>query len=318
VPTRSNLISFDTPVLVIGFNRPDKILSLLHRLSELGVTNLFISLDGPRSELEASVCEETRRQVEIFQDQFELSLVSRDYNLGCNLGVVSALDWFFQQNYCGIVLEDDCYPDDSMLLVLEEKLGLIGRSGGEIGMITAHNPFSSWPSKVLSRYALIQGWGTTSEVWSQIRRDYFKITSPQLSVKKRSGRSLAESIFWWANSNRARLGGVDTWDGIFADRLWRLGFQTYVPERNLIRNFGFDERATHTKNPNHSILIEVEENEKTDFDELMKSRYYKIHPRHLFTAPLKVILDVLSFNRKNFESVLKIDQSARRVFRSTM
>ena len=49
VPTSSNLISFDTPVLVIGFNRPDKILSLLHRLSELGVTNLFFSLDLRRN-----------------------------------------------------------------------------------------------------------------------------------------------------------------------------------------------------------------------------------------------------------------------------
>lgn len=316
--TESNVVTFDTPVLVIGFNRPDKILSLLHRLNELGVTNLFISLDGPRNALESLVCEETRRQVEIFQDQFNLSLIWRDYNLGCNLGVVSALDWFFQKNNCGIVLEDDCYPDDSMLVVIEEKLRLIGKSSGEIGMITAHNPFSSWPSNVLSRYALIQGWGTTSEVWFQIRRNYFKITSPQISARKRSGRSLAESIFWWANSNRARLGGVDTWDGIFADRMWRLGFLTYVPEWNLIKNFGFDERATHTKNPNHSIFIEVKESEKTDFDELMKSRYYKIYSRHLFTAPLKVILDVLRFKRKNYEAVLKIDLSARRTIQSSI
>lgn len=308
---QSKVSAFETPVLVIGFNRPDKIVNLLERLYDLGVKNLFVSLDGPRNSVESVICEETLMQVKAFQSQFNLSVVWRDYNLGCNLGVVSALDWFFRQHGCGIVLEDDCYPEDSMLLVLEEKLALIGSDQSDIGMITAHNPFTSWTSDVSSRYALIQGWATTAEVWFEVRSDYFRITFPQLSARKRLGRSLAESIFWWANSNRARLGGVDTWDGIFADRMWRLGYRTYVPERNLILNFGFDERATHTKNPTHSIHIYVEEKDKIDFDELMKTRYFKIYSKHIFTAPLKVLLDVFKFKRRNYEADLKIDLDAR-------
>jgi hypothetical protein len=257
-------------------------------------------------------------QVKNFQGRFNLSVVWRDYNLGCNLGVISAIDWFFQQNTRGIVIEDDCYPEKTMLWVLEEKLALIGAVGSNIGMITAHNPFIKWHSSVISRYALIQGWATTSDIWLQVRRDYFKITFPQLSAKKRLGRSLAESIFWWANSNRARLGGVDTWDGIFADRMFRLGFRTYVPEQNLILNFGFDERATHTKNPADGIHIHVEENDKIEFDELMKSRYFKIHPKHLITAPLKVVLDVFKFKRRNYENELVEDLGARRTFSNSI
>jgi len=309
--TQSRVSTFETPVLVIGFNRPDKIVNLLERLYELGVTNLFVSLDGPRNSAESLICEETLVLVKTFQSRFNLSVVWRDYNLGCNLGVVSALDWFFHQNSSGIVLEDDCYPEDSMLIVLEEKLALIGSARTDIGMITAHNPFTKWPTNVLSRYALIHGWATTSEIWLQVRKDYFKVTLPQLVARKRLGRSLAESIFWWANSNRARLGGVDTWDGIFADRMWRLGYQTYVPEQNLILNFGFDERATHTKNPTGGIHIRIEEEDKIDFDELMKSRYFKIYSKHLFTAPLKVVLDVFRFKRENYEAKLKIDIDAR-------
>ena len=311
-------IAFITPVLVIGFNRPDKIASLLERLFDLGVTNLFVSLDGPRNSAESLICQETLMQVKTFQGQFNLSVVWREYNLGCNLGVVSALDWFFQQNARGIVIEDDCYPEVSMLRILEEKLALIGSVKCDIGMITAHNPFINWPSSVSSRYALIQGWATTSEIWALVRKDYFKITFPQLSAKKRLGRSLAESIFWWANSNRARLGGVDTWDGIFADRMFRLGYQTYVPEQNLILNFGFDERATHTKSPTDGIHIHVEEDKKTEFDELMKSRYFKIDPRHFITAPLKVVLDVFKFKRRNFEGELLEDLDARRTFTSSI
>jgi hypothetical protein len=311
---QSGVSAFETPVLVIGFNRPDKIVSLLERLYNLGVTNLFVSLDGPRNSLESLICDETLMKVKTFQSRFNLSVIWRDYNLGCSLGVVSALDWFFQKNISGIVLEDDCYPEESMLPILKEKLELIGSIECNIGMITAHNPFITWPSNVLSRYTLIQGWATTSEIWLQVRRDYFKITFPQLSARKRLGRSLAESIFWWANSNRARLGGVDTWDGIFADRMWRLGYRTYVPQQNLILNYGFDERATHTKNPTDSIHIHVEEKDKVNFDELMKSRYFKIYPKHLLTAPLKVVSDVFKFNRRDYEAELKLDLGARSTF----
>lgn len=315
---QSRVPAFETPVLVIGFNRPDKIVVLLERLYALGVKNLFVSLDGPRNSLESLLCEETLMQVKTFQGRFNLSVVWRGYNLGCNLGVVSALDWFFHKNSSGIVLEDDCYPEESMLHVLEEKLNLIGSTERKIGMITAHNPFITWPSEVLSRYALIQGWATTSEIWLQVRRNYFNVTFPQLSARKRSGRSLAESIFWWANSNRARLGGVDTWDGIFADRMWRLGYRTYVPQQNLILNYGFDERATHTKNPTGGIHIQVEEKEKVNFDELMKSRYFKIYPKHLWTAPLKVVLDVVKFNRRDYEAELKLDLGARNAFQNSI
>ena len=311
---QSGFSPIKTPVLVIGFNRPDKILSLLNRLENLGVVNLYVALDGPRTSSESSVCVEVLKQVMAFKDKFNLSVVWRDYNLGCNLGVVAALDWFFLENSYGIVLEDDCYPEDEMLRELEASLELIEATDDHIGMITAHNPFTSWSSKVLSRYVLIQGWGTTSKVWFSIRENYFKLTFPQLSTKERMGRSLSESVFWWANSTRARLGGVDTWDGIFADRMWRLGYRTLVPEQNLILNFGFDERATHTKNPEGGILITVEEKEKIDFDELMKSKYFKIHSRHFFTAPLKVILDRFKFKRKNYEEVLRFDIVARNIF----
>lgn len=311
---QSRVSSFKTPVLVIGFNRPDMIVNLLERLYELGVANLFVSLDGPRSSAESLICEETLALVKTFRHRFNLSVISRDYNLGCNLGVVSALDWFFEQNDRGIVLEDDCYPEKAMLEILDKKLDLVRDARHGIGMITAHNPFTTWPTNVLSRYALIHGWATTSEIWLQVRRDFFKITLPQLVARKRLSRSLAESIFWWANSNRARLGGVDTWDGIFADRMWRLGYLTFVPEQNLIVNFGFDERATHTKNPTGGIHIRVEEEEKIDFDELMKSRYFKIRSKHLMTAPLRVVLDLFRFKRRNFEADLKMDRATRRNF----
>jgi len=311
VVSQSSSESITTAVLVIGFNRPDKLFNLLAKLESLGVRNLFVSLDGPRSSAEAAACNAARMQVELFKDRFNLSIVWRDYNLGCCLGVVAALDWFYGKNSVGIVLEDDCYPEDTMLIELQNNLSLVHETTSEIGIITAHNPFLTWPSHQISRYFLIHGWATTAKIWNEVRVHFFKLTFPQISLKKRLDRSLSESIFWWANSSRARLGGVDTWDGIFSDRMWRLGYRTHVPKNNLIRNLGFDERATHTKNPNGSIFVEVDENEKNNFDGLMKSKYFKISWRHFFTAPLKVVFDFFSFKRESYELILKFDARNR-------
>lgn len=301
--------AFSTPVLVIAFNRPDKVENLLMTLARFGVENLFVSIDGPRSELETVSCAETRSVVERYARNFNLSLVWRDSNLGCGLGVVSALDWFFSHNANGIVLEDDCIPEESMLPTLAKELQSLGENG--IGMVTAHNPFINWPTEVLSSYCLIQGWGSSSQIWNQVRREFFKTTFPQMSKSNRAGRSLAESMFWWANSNRARLGGVDTWDGIFSDRMWRLGYKTWVPSENLIHNHGFDHRATHTIDPAGSIFVKVSTLEKTDFDLLLRKEYFRISWRHAFTAPIKVVLDVLRCRKRNQEEILLLDMQNR-------
>ena len=301
---------FLTPVLIIAFNRPDKIEHLLKELIQQGVRNLFVSIDGPRNDAEAIDCAETRKVVEDYANHFDLTLAWRDSNLGCGLGVVAALDWFFGENPNGIILEDDCIPEPLMLETLEKKLHSVGNN--RIGMVTAHNPFVTWPEESVSSYFLIQGWGTTSKIWESVRQDFFKLTLPQLSKTSRRGRSISESIFWWANSNRARLGGVDTWDGIFSDQMWRLKFRTWVPSVNLIRNFGFDSRATHTIDPAGSIFVIVPNEQKVDFDRLLRDKYFGITRRHAFSAPVKVFLDLLRPGKQNQEEILKHDVQVRR------
>jgi hypothetical protein len=304
----------NTPVLIIGFNRPDKIEQSLSSLLESGVTKVYVSLDGPRNLADSAPCRATRAVVENFSVKMNLKIVWREYNLGCNLGVVAALDWFFDENEVGIILEDDCLPEKSMFEIFEANLGLISMPGSNIGVITAHNPFMTWPSEQVSDYVLIQGWATSARIWKQIRKDFYRLNFPQISKLHRANRSISESIFWWANSTRARLGTIDTWDGIFYDRMWRLGLKTWVPAENQITNSGFDHRATHTKNPFGSIFVNMEEKEKIDFDRALRSNYFKIKRRHVFTAPIKVCFDFFRGKFKKFEYLLTEDVSARHHF----
>lgn len=301
-----------TPVLVIGFNRPDKMEDLLTCLVRSGIRRIFVSLDGPRIPADEVSCKATREMVEKFSSHFDLKMVWREQNLGCNLGVVAALDWFFQENEIGIILEDDCLPVNSMFELFEEKLHLISQPNSNIGLITAHNPFKSWPSDQISNYVFIHGWATNSRVWHQARHNFFKLNFPQIRKCKRKQRPISESFFWWANSTRARLGTVDTWDGIFYDQIWRLGLKTWVPSENRITNTGFDLRATHTKNTTGSNLVELEMSGRDNFDLKLRNHYFKIRRRHAFTAPVKVFIDIFRGKIRKFEIILINDLASRK------
>ena len=298
------------PVLVIGFNRPDFISSLLDRLKECGVTDLYVSLDGPRNESEKSICEKTLKAVLSYSSDFHLKVLNRRQNLGCALGVVSALDWFFNEVGFGIVLEDACVPEDSFFkYITETRLNCPTRNL----VISGHNPFMRRSGDELSKYVLIHGWATWASIWKSVRIGYFQTSRPSFRNLQGERRKAREAIFWWANASRARLGGVDTWDSIFAERTWFLGIKTLVPKENLISNVGFGASGTHTRDSNMSnLLMNGGKFDELTIDQALFKEYFQIKLRHIVTPFAKVVLDTLDFRkRKEFEKLLLVDRTTR-------
>ena len=305
---------FDLPVLLIAFNRPDLVKIMLTRLKDLQVKRLYIAIDGPRSAYESHICENVKGIVESFRGDFKISLMYRDYNLGCNLGVVSALDWFFTREPFGIVLEDDCYPEDGLLdffyQCFENWSSLENR---QIRLITGHNPIADASHDYTVETPLIWSWATDSSTWDNVRKDFFRYDLPRFRNINGDRRSFPEFIFWWSNAMRARTSKVDTWDGIFSYRFWQLGYKTLVPKQNLVRNIGFDDRATHTKNPTSTQLDLIFSGESQEsFDALLKRDYFKIRTRHAITPLIRLLGDLKQgFKSKNFERILLEDQQTR-------
>jgi hypothetical protein len=183
-------------------------------------------------------------------------------------------------------------------------------------LFTAHNPFDFNFSNQLVSSALIHGWATSSEVWTAIRKDYFKLRLPSIVNNTGLKRSLPQALYWWSNSTRAKLGCVDTWDGIMNDQVWRLGFNTLIPARNLVDNLGFGPLATHTKDAGGSNQIQLPHdvlvNNSLDF--LLNTYYFQIRRKHIYTSIARTFFDYLRFfKRKKFEKLLSYDSSTRKI-----
>lgn len=307
--------------MLIGFNRPDFMRLSLLNLVNIGVKRLYVSLDGPRSSDELSSCEECFSTVLAFRHKFDLQVIHRTYNLGCNLGVTAALDWFFSQEDFGIIIEDDClvskegFDHFEKFFLNREELMLEG-----IGIATAHNPFKSSAKCMVTQYTLINGWASSSSVWNLVKQNRFSLKLPSFFVEHLKVQSIHEKVFWWANSTRARLGGVDTWDSIFQDQLMRNGVKTLIPKINSVKNIGFGPMATHTKNGDERFLVEVpSEFSNAEIDVLLRNLYFNIRRRHFITPIFRVVLDLCRFTkRRNFEYELGQDRKKREFWKSSL
>lgn len=311
----STVIRTDIPVLVIAFNRPEHVRKLLKRLLSLGVEKLYVSIDGPRNIEESAKCEEVLAVTKTFSHLMRIAIIYRNYNLGCGLGVTAALDWFFNDVNFGVILEDDCFPEDGFFSYFEDFFSKIEDYEAQgVTMASSHNPFQTYENDIISSYYLIHGWGTTKNNWNAVRQDFFKLGIPRFLNEKHQARSLAEGVYWWANATRARVGSVDTWDSIFCDQMWTLGRKSLIPTTNLVQNNGFGEAATHTKDPTGSILVDLDAGIKAsmDFDSLLRKYYFKIRPKHALTPFIKVLMDYfLLLFRPRIEETLIKDLEAR-------
>jgi hypothetical protein len=146
-----------------------------------------------------------------------------------------------------------------------------------------------------------------------IRENFFTITPPNKKNKLGEKRSGAEAVYWWASATRARLGKVDTWDGIFYDRVWKLGIKTLLPSDNLIKNIGYGDKSTHTiterklhrQFTNMDLLT-------TDIDQYLKKNYFGIKFYHLLKPFFRVFLDLIQVRKKlDFELKLTQDRKKR-------
>src|SRR5580704_13976707 len=106
----------NTPVLFLIFNRLDTTRKVFNEIRKAHPQKLFIAADGPRANKpgEKELCEKTRQFVTKNVDwNCEVKTLFRNENLGCKVAVKGAIDWFFENVTEGIILEDDCLPNQS-------------------------------------------------------------------------------------------------------------------------------------------------------------------------------------------------------------
>ena len=243
------------PVLLIGFNRPDKLKLSLEAISKTSVTRILVVLDGPRAEKDdEQKIDMCKNLANSFSSSFEsFELIVREKNLGCRHGVQDALKLFFSEYDSGIVVEDDILISQEFVDFATWSLGEY-QDDREIWVINGWSPFERGEIEMLpwlGRIPTVWGWATWSDRWESYDPN---IASSLGCVPSEliSNLSLPASIefnkFWDSCFKKIRQ-GWDTWDYQLVYSMWKNGGLALNPPVRLTQNIGFDESATHTFKP---------------------------------------------------------------------
>lgn len=242
--------SLRSAVLLLAFNRPEPTRRVLEAIANAGVRTLYVAIDGPRPDRpgEAERCEQVADLVASGPWAEKVAVRRREHNLGCRDGVTDGLDWFFDQEAEGVVLEDDCLPGTDFLRYCDTMLDRY-RDEPRVWMISGDNLLGSWRPR-RSDYFFgdggIWGWATWRRAWQQ--RDITMSNWSDASARERA-RDLLGPVGWRFLAPRyadVAAGRLDTWDYQWSWTRASHSGLSVIPARNLVSNIGFGMDATHT------------------------------------------------------------------------
>ena len=241
-----------SPILFLVFNRPETTFRVFHEIRAVKPSRLYIAADGPRADKPNDITSCTHTLSILSQIDWDCKVMTliRTTNLGCKNAISSAIDWFFENEEEGIILEDDCLPARSFFYYCDTLLEKY-RDDTRIRHIAGCNLHmgKKWgeASIYFANQTHVWGWATWKRVWNDYDKDLTLYNEDEISDKLENVFTDPFVVDDWKKIFKAvTTGEINTWD-------YQLAFINFFnhglsinPNVNLISNIGFGSESTHT------------------------------------------------------------------------
>jgi len=300
------------PILFLVFNRPEVTARVFAEIRAAKPSKLYVAGDGSRQDIGQDEIEKVRMTRAVITNNIdwkcEIKTLFRSENLGCCHSVSKAIDWFFDNEEEGIILEDDCFPDQSFFGFSRELLELY-RDDDRIMCITGGNFQNGLKrgeySYYFSRIPHCWGWASWKQAWQKMRPalNNFADIMKENSLKKFTCNPNANHM-WTRKFSKAHGREIDSWAYLWTFANFVNHGLTVSPNVNLIENIGFDSDSTHTKTPSEYVCVKRGRMEfplshppyvcpDKDADNFDYRHHFNLHP--VLYRPLSCLADLKSY-----------------------
>lgn len=289
-----------TPVLLITFNRADYTRKVFEKIKEAKIPKLYVANDAPRSgnKNDEKNRADIRDMLKEIDWDCELHTLFQERNLGCGLGVSSAISWAFENEDKLIILEDDCVPNLSFFTFCDEMLEKYYHDT-RIWLISgrSHQSKSKYFNNqdyIFSHYGHTWGWAIWKRCWNQFDiemkdfPDFMKIGGANNIFSSKEEGQLFNKIYKKTFFGAAK--NFHTWDYQLGYNILKNGGLCIVPCKNLIKNIGvqgthYDGQSNRFTNMESEEMPEVIRHPKfVIIDKGYEQLHYKNHIRKIFGA----------------------------------
>jgi hypothetical protein len=288
-----------SPVLFLVFNRPDTTKRVFEAIRQAQPPKLYVVADGARGNIlgEQEKCLDVRNIATQIDWDCEIKTLFRNKNLGCKYGVSDGINWFFENEKEGIILEDDCLPQKNFFIFCDLMLEKY-RDDSRVGTISGINLFGeniNSNSFYFSRYQSIWGWASWKSRW----KDYEVDITNREKIKKIDLNDSYPSHF------RRHLdfcldlvdaGLNNTWDYQLQYLIIKKNYFCIRPYANMISNIGPDGVHSYGNHKNifhqygFTNIDSIEFPEKVDGNQFEDSKYWNKYKKTHRTEILRIIL----------------------------
>lgn len=239
------------PIIVLGFNRPDKLarcLASLAKCPEAVQSEICVFVDGARSGADEKAVEKTRNVAREFAKQLNISLVSRSRNLGLSASMISAVTEILLVSTSVIVVEDDLEVSPFFLSFLNEGLQVY-REDEMVASIGAYwypiEEPNQLPETFFLRGADTWGWATWRDKWGFFEPNSSKLLADLDDSGERHLFDFGGSLPVSDLLRRHSLGELESWHTRWYASTFLRGMVSLYPNQTLVTNTGGDGSGVH-------------------------------------------------------------------------
>jgi hypothetical protein len=240
------------PVLVLIYNRVDITKKLFNILKMIKPKILYIAADGPKdnNSIDEINCHKTRKIFNSINWKCKILHKYNEKNKGLKKSVLESINWFFQNEKFGIILEDDCIPSLSFFKFCENLLYKYKNNKKIFCISGSNHSFENTNSKYsyyFSKYPHCWGWATWRRAW--------KKNNPNINYwpnykKSKNWNNIhnsdLEKKYWERIFNKTYLNYFDSWAYSWTLSVWKNKGCTIIPNKNLIKNIGLGINSTNS------------------------------------------------------------------------
>lgn len=240
------------PVLLNCYNRLKETKNIISILKRYQPKKIYVSVDGPLHDNRDDHARVSSVRQYLLKELGGFTSVEKKisiHNKGLRTNVSQAIDWFFDNESEGIILEDDCSPNISFFHYCECLLKKY-RNDQRVMSICGHNygfndeDFSY--DYFFSMYGSVWGWATWRRAWEKYDVDMTLYEKALLTGQIETRFPKDQVAYHLDRFERIVKRTDDTWDiqWIFS-MIMHNGF-AIIPKKNLVKNIGIGVDATHT------------------------------------------------------------------------
>ena len=258
-------------------------------------SKLYLSCDGARegNETDRLKIAECKKIAEDIDWECQVYYNYCDTNLGCGRGPKSGIDFMFQAEEYGIILEDDCIPSVSFFAFCKEILERY-KNDERVFCITginAEKESSDCPDSYFFGYSGTNcGWATWKRNWDKMDyalsfvEDPYTLSLMKDKNKQLSGKKGIKEIRRMIGTNRRIKSGenISYWDVQWQTVRYLNNQLAVIPKQNMITNIGVGADSTHAK----EMKEDLSAGEKVGKVSFLFNKRYEVlfplkHPVHM-------------------------------------